>query len=380
VRGAAPQPPAPGEGAEDDEVRGAREAVGALAEAAGGVARVGGGTGMTLLHLRKEYPPPPPRATPKVAVADACLRVEEGAIFGLLGPNGAGKSTLLSMLVGEVAPSGGAAALCGVPVGAGALPLVGFCAQGDALYPQLTAKEMLVFYAALNGAPPAALEPLAAAALRSLGLSHFGGARCGTLSGGNKRRLSLAIAYVAAPRVVLLDEPSTGVDPAARRRMFDVVQGGRAARSTLLTTHVIEDADALCDDIGVLVAGRFACLGAPSHLKARYGTGFTIEARFGGGGGGRAGEGGAEERDPALALVDALVAGGAGAGVRLATRTPSHALIEAPNGLRHSAAFGVLDRARATLGVEDYGVSVASLEQVFLRFSRMQEEAGAGRV
>jgi len=351
-------------------VRAARARVDALAAAAGGVRGVGGGRGLTVRHLRREYPAPPPAVAPKVAVADASLRVEEGAIFGLLGPNGAGKSTLLAMLVGEVAPTRGGAAVGGAPLGAGALPPVGFCAQGDALYPQLTAREMLVFYAALSGAPAGAAAPLADAALRSLGLSRSAGARCGALSGGNKRRLSLAVAYVAAPRVVLLDEPSTGVDPAARRRMFDLVRAGAPSRATLLTTHVVEDADALCGEIGVLVRGRFACMGAPARVRARYGGGFTVEARFSGAG--------AAAGDPAEALRELLAARGAAPeGIALVARTPSHALMEAP-ALRLSRAFEALEGAKAALGVEDYAVSEATLERAFLRFSKMQEEGPAG--
>ena len=331
------------------------------------------------MEAAEGVPPPPPATAPKVAVADACLRVEEGAIFGLLGPNGAGKSTLLGMLVGDVVPTSGEAAVCGASVkgmgvGGGGLQFVGYCAQTDALYPQLTCYEALCFYAALNGAPPSTLPPLANAALRSLGLTPLSRARCGTLSGGNKRRLSLAIAYISAPRVVLLDEPSTGVDPAARRRMFELVKEGRAGRATLITTHVIEDADALCDDIGVLVRGRFACMGTPGRLKSVYGTGFSIEVSFGGGGGG----GGQQPEDPALALIGVLVASGAAHSVRLAARTPSHALYEAPPGLVLSRAFKALEEAREGLGVADYGVSVATLEAVFMRFNQMQEAADVG--
>ena len=152
------------------------------------------------------------------------------------------------------------------------------------------------------------------------------------------------------------------------------MQAGRGGRATLLTTHVIEDADALCDGIGVLVKGRFACLGAPARLKAAYGGGFSVEVRFG------AGAGAGDGADPATVLIDRLVRCGAAPTVTLVARTPSHALMEAPEGLRLSAAFEVLERARAELGVEDYGVSVATLERVFMRFSRMQEgtEEGEG--
>jgi ABC-type multidrug transport system ATPase subunit len=154
-----------------------------------------------------------------------------GECFGLLGPNGAGKTTTLSMLVSDVAPTAGFARLYGTDLGAArraALDLMGYCPQSDALFDNLTGAEVLTYYAALNGVPTEALQvrvletydesknvfvrlqPLVEAALVAMDLKTYAGTLTKHFSGGNKRRLSLALAYIGAPLVVYLDEPSTG--------------------------------------------------------------------------------------------------------------------------------------------------------------------------
>jgi len=203
---------------------------------------------------------------------------------------------------------------------------------------------------------------LCAQALAALDLARLGALQTRFYSGGNRRRLSLAVAYVAAPRVVMLDEASTGVDPAARRLLFDAVRAGRAGRATVATSHVIEEADALCSRVGILVDGRLAAVGAPARVKRRFGGGFVVDVTF------------------APALDDAACAASAAALARalpaaVAECAGARARLDAPPTLALSAAFATLGAARARGELAEFGVSAASLESVFLRFARAQEAA-----
>ena len=325
-------------------------------------------TGIECRALRKEYES---RGVRKVAVADATLHLPENAVFGLLGPNGAGKTTLLSMLVSAVTPTSGSCTLAGMDAVASrraAADVLGYCPQGDALFPLLTAGENLTVYAALNGTPSAHLPALVSAALAALDLTRYAHARAHTLSGGNKRRLSLACALIAAPKCVLLDEPSTGVDPLARRRMAEVVGQAARGRTILLTTHLIEEAELLCSRVGVLVRGRLGCLGTPARLKSLYGSGFKVQVSVAGGAGAAEALRGRLAQEADAGIVREGGAGGSSVWGRLVT-------FLATPGLRLSAAFGVLEAARSGGQVEEYSIAACSLETVFLRFTRMQEEA-----
>ena len=169
----------------------------------------GRGANLEILGLRKEYPASGGRL--KVAVADLWLHVGEGDVFGLLGANGAGKSTTIAMAVGDTTPTDGDVLLCGdSPAKARRDGLLGFCPQIDALFENFTTSEHIAFYGALSGMPAEHVPALVAAAIEALDLGPHANTLSQHLSGGNKRRLSLVLAYVGAPRVVLIDEPTTG--------------------------------------------------------------------------------------------------------------------------------------------------------------------------
>lgn len=218
-----------------------------------------------------------------LAVRDLWLGVGTGEIMGLLGPNGAGKSTTLEMLMGELAPSEGNAILHGYSMQTQrqqALGALGYCPQFDALIPHLTPTELLEYYARLAGVPERQVNRLARDALQSMGLGKYADKQIQTLSGGNKRKLSALAVYFVGPPVAFLDEPSTGVDPFSRSRIWAVMKAGKATRATVLTTHVMEEAEAVCDRIGILVAGSLACLAGPERLKSKYGSGYIAEVIF----------------------------------------------------------------------------------------------------
>lgn len=137
---------------------------------------------------------------------------------------------------------------------------VGYCPQFDGLQPNMTCREHLTFYALARGVPYTRVAGVGEHLLQRMGLSKYSDRRAGTLSGGNKRKLSVAIALIGDPDLVLLDEPSSGMDPQARRFMWDVLVGVMPGRCMVLTSHSMEECEALCARLGIMVDGRFRCL------------------------------------------------------------------------------------------------------------------------
>ncbi|CAM9221993.1 unnamed protein product [Chrysoparadoxa australica] len=220
----------------------------------------------------------------KMAVKETYLGIPKGQVFGLLGINGAGKTTTLSILSSELPPTQGAAYLADLNVNKNPEQvhrLVGYCPQFDALFPSMTAREHLRLYGAIKGVPKARLEAEVNTKIKEMGLTQYADRLSGGYSGGNKRKLSVAVAMIGDPHIVFLDEPSTGMDPQARRFMWDVIC--RIVTVTkdcamILTTHSMEECEALCQRIGIMVEGRLRCLGSVQHLKSRFGKGFQFEA------------------------------------------------------------------------------------------------------
>jgi len=211
-----------------------------------------------------------------LAVAGVSFEVYEGEVFGLLGPNGAGKTTLVRMLSGVLAPTTGDATVDGASVvrePERVKARIGYATQEASVYPFLTVRENLEFRAAMYLEGRAAREAVEDALAR-FDLGGVAGRRAGELSGGWRQRLSIAQAVVHRPRVAFLDEPTTGLDPLARRAVWDLVYA-EAARgmSALVTTHYMDEAER-CHRVGLIYRGRLVALGTPQALKeqvrARY--------------------------------------------------------------------------------------------------------------
>ncbi|MEZ5100266.1 MAG: ABC transporter ATP-binding protein [Thermoleophilia bacterium] len=204
------------------------------------------------------------------------LTVETGEVFALLGPNGAGKTTTVEILEGYRTRDGGEVSVLGVdPQHAGSdfRARVGIVLQSSAVYPRLTVREMLELFSGYYPAPRAVDELVAI-----VDLAEKVDARVKTLSGGQLRRLDLALALVGDPELVFLDEPTTGFDPEARRRAWETIRGLRALGKTiLLTTHYMEEASELADRIAIVAEGRIAALGAPADL---IGQAASVEVRY----------------------------------------------------------------------------------------------------
>ncbi|MFJ6194888.1 ATP-binding cassette domain-containing protein [Micromonospora sp. NPDC092111] len=222
--------------------------------------------------LRKSYRVGRGRGASTVeAVRGVDFAVERGEIVGFLGPNGAGKSTTLRMLATLIRPTGGTATIAGVDLlraPAQVRRRIGFVAQASGTYDDSTARRDLVLQARLYGATKATAQRLAEAAIRAFQLDDFADRRIKTYSGGQRRRLDVALGVIHSPQVMFLDEPTAGLDPPSRVRMWQEVRRLRSEGMTIfLTTHYLDEADALCDRISIIDAGLIVAEGTPSELK-----------------------------------------------------------------------------------------------------------------
>jgi len=220
-----------------------------------------------------------------VAVDRLDLRVRQGTIFGLLGPNGAGKTTTIKMLTTLLPPSSGTAWVAGYEVTARPREVrrrIGYVPQLVTADGALTARENLLLSAKLYRVPRAERRARIAAGLEFMGLGDSADQLVRTFSGGMIRRLELAQAMLHQPAVMFLDEPTVGLDPLARRAVWERLQEirSRLGTSVLITTHDMEEADALCDELGMMHHGRVAALGTPAELKERTGPGATLDDVF----------------------------------------------------------------------------------------------------
>ncbi len=205
------------------------------------------------------------------AVDGLDLDITPGAIFGLLGPDGAGKSTLIRMLVTVCAPDGGDAQVFGASVRTDAgqvTPRIGYMPQRFCLYPDLTVAENIDFFATIRGVGPAQRRERAGRLLASMGLANFADRQAQFLSGGMKQKLMLAVTLMHEPDLLLLDEPTTGVDPVSRREFWRILAGlHREGRTVLVATPYMDEAER-CTDIAFLDGGRIRYRGSPAQIKA----------------------------------------------------------------------------------------------------------------
>ena len=211
------------------------------------------------------------------AVDGVDLVVNEGEIFGFLGPNGAGKSTCVRMLTTLLRPTGGHARVCGFDVLTHAKEvrkLIGVALQDAAIDPMMTGNELLDLQAVLHGIPKAVAHTRAAELLERVGLTAAGDRRVGTYSGGMRRRLDLALSLVHQPRVLFLDEPTTGLDPMSRINLWEEVRrlNTEFGTTVFLTTQYLEEADQLCGRIAIIDKGKIVREGAPGVLKDLVGS------------------------------------------------------------------------------------------------------------
>lgn len=222
----------------------------------------------------------------KTAVNNLSLKFFEGQITALLGHNGAGKSTTINVLTGIYAPTTGTAMIYDKDVKYEydqIRKFVGICPQHDILFEYMTVKEHLVFYGKLKeNLNDKDLKKDIKDMMNKMGLNQYAHSNVSALSGGLRRRLEVAIAFVAASKTVILDEPTSGVDPFNRMKIWDMILEFRAGRTILLTTHYLEEADILSDRIAIIHQGKLQCCGSSLFLKNRFGSGYilTVDRRL----------------------------------------------------------------------------------------------------
>uniref|UniRef100_A0AAY5L571 ABC transporter domain-containing protein n=1 Tax=Esox lucius TaxID=8010 RepID=A0AAY5L571_ESOLU len=289
--------------------------------------------------------------------------------FGLLGVNGAGKTSTFRMLTGDTTVSYGE-----LTIKSNVLTemdqvhqLMGYCPQFDAICDLLTGREHLEFYARLRGVPEESVSKVARWGVRTLGLTQYAEREAGAYSGGNKRKLSTAIALIGAPPVIFLDEPTTGMDPKAKRFLWNciltVIKDGRAV---VLTSHSMEECEALCTRLAIMVNGRFQCLGSVQHIKNRFGDGYTIVLRLAGSNPPNT----PENPCPVDSYIKSSFPG-----IELMERHQNVLQYQLPTGACSLArVFDVLSSNHEELGITDYSVSQTTLDQVFVNFAKEQSD------
>ncbi|GAA4458573.1 daunorubicin resistance protein DrrA family ABC transporter ATP-binding protein [Phytohabitans houttuyneae] len=222
--------------------------------------------------LRKSFRSRQGRETKTVdAVRGVDLFVAEGEIFGFLGPNGAGKTTTLRMLATLIEPDGGEATIAGADLRRNPGEVrrrIGYVAQGGSTWDEVSAREELVLHARMYGIGKAEAQRRAVRALDAFQLTEYADRKCKTYSGGQRRRVDIALGIIHDPKVVFLDEPTTGLDPQSRAHMWDEIRRLRSEGVTVfITTHYLEEADALCDRLAIMDNGEIVAEGTPDELK-----------------------------------------------------------------------------------------------------------------
>lgn len=348
-----------------------------------------------------------PGRPPVRAVKGVSFDVPRNQIFGLLGPNGAGKTSTIHCLThmeGEEMDSGDAT-VSGHSVVSdleNARVYMGICPQFDAQNDYLTGREHLNMLAGIRGVPPEKLKEVVDQYIEATDLTLKADAGTGTYSGGNRRRLSVAMSLIGKTRAVFLDEPSTGMDPVTRRHVWTFLEAARRDRAIVLTTHSMSEADALCQNIAIMVRGGIRTVGSAQALKNKHGQGYLVTVRALGAGF-RAAEA-LEAAQAAQAAARGAAGGAGGAGAADAKEEKAgdaaafdgaaadaadvHALMTSMGGVATGGSadvakyavrsatlaqvFGALNDARERLGIDDFRVTQATLEDVFISFARKQ--------
>ncbi|XP_032123979.1 ATP-binding cassette sub-family A member 17-like [Sapajus apella] len=221
---------------------------------------------------------------PLLAVNKVSFTVPPQECFGLLGINGAGKSSIFKMLTGQKPITSGDGFVKGLSIGSDIGKVrrwIGYCPQFDALLNFMTGREMLVMYARIRGIPERHICACVDQIIEDLVMYMHADKLVKTYSGGNKRKLSTGIALIGQPAVIFLDEPSTGMDPVARRLLWNAVARAReSGKAIVITSHSMEECEALCTRLAIMVQGQFKCLGSPQHLKSKFGSGYSLRAKI----------------------------------------------------------------------------------------------------
>ncbi|KAL0491421.1 hypothetical protein AKO1_009845 [Acrasis kona] len=297
-------------------------------------------------------------ASAKRALRQVSLGVGVDTCFGLLGPNGAGKTTLLNILSGVIGASSGRVEVNGTNVLGGALRSrsnMGVCPQSDRLWDNLTIRDHIKIYCKLRGQSTDQVDRI----IGQFHMDEYADKIVKECSGGMKRKLSVSLAFVGNPQLILLDEPSSGMDPSTRRQLWDHITSLVAGRAIVLTSHSMEEIDALCNRIGIVVNGKLSAIGSSQRFKERYGTGYRLSLTV-------------DDKEKNKVVND-WIKSQFPASKEVGTINLTHHY-EIRNDQKTPLAnmFEIMEANKSEYGIEDYSISQTTLEQVFLNFARSQ--------
>ncbi|XP_047638714.1 phospholipid-transporting ATPase ABCA3-like [Phacochoerus africanus] len=312
--------------------------------------------GIRIKHLYKKF-------GDKVAINNMSLNLYKGQITILLGQNGAGKTTVLSVLTGCYRPTRGEVCIYGYDISKNIREIrenMGFCPQHDLLFNDLTLSEHIFFYSVVKRIqrkiPPLEVDNM----LSTFNLLEKRDTFSESLTGGMKRKLSIIIALLGSPKVVILDEPSSGMDPVSRRATWDVLQQFKHKRTILLTSHYMDEADILGDRIAIMVKGTLQCCGSSIFLKKIYGAGYHVVI----------------EREPWCdaekisaviysRIPDAILENSIG--------TELSFILPKEHTHRFEALFNELEEKQKELGIASFGASITTMKEVFLKVNKLAD-------
>lgn len=296
-----------------------------------------------------------------LAVNQLYLSVGNAECFGLLGINGAGKTTTFKMMTGDEIISAGDAFIRGFSLKNKMQKVhqnIGYCPQFDAVLMDLTGREIIKIFCLLRGIPRSEIIEVTNKLALELGFHKHLDKNVSAFSGGNKRKLSTALALIGDPSLIFLDEPTTGMDPGAKRQLWNIINKTRnSGHSIVLTSHSMEECEALCTKLAIMVNGEFKCLGATQHLKNKFSKGFILTVKAG--------------RDDENFFDEIRH--------RIITMFPSANMKEKyldiltfhiTDSLKWSELFAFMNLLQVEMGLADYGLTQTTLEQVFLFFTK----------
>nr|XP_045726662.1 phospholipid-transporting ATPase ABCA3-like [Mirounga angustirostris] len=304
-----------------------------------------------------------------LAVKNISVTIQRGECFGLLGFNGAGKTTTFQILTGEETVTSGDVFIEHFSITKSLQKVksrVGYCPQSDALLEYMTGREIMIMCARLWGVSEPQIQLYVNRWLSSMQLEPHADKLIRTYSGGTKRSLSTAIALMGKTSVILLDEPSTGMDPVARHRLWDVVTWTReSGKAIIITSHRMEECDAFCTRLAIMVQGKFLCLGSPQHLKNKFGNIYILKVKV--------------KIDAQEDKLDRLK-------YFITLTFPGSVLKQENQGIltyyipskdnSWGKVFGILEDAKEQFNLEDYSIGQITLEQVFLAFANPENTEG----
>jgi len=302
----------------------------------------------------------------KLAIKTFSMAMLEGQITCLLGSNGAGKTTTIGVLTGLIEATSGTVSIYGRDLKTQLQTIrqmTGICPQHNVLFPTLTVCEHLRLFGCIKGLSGRELHEAVDRIVEEVGLTEKKNVPSSSLSGGMKRKLSLAMALMGDPKFVLLDEPTSGMDPYSRRSTWELLQRSKAGRVCILTTHFMDEADTLGDRIAIMSEGRLRCSGSSLFLKTRYGAGYLLSMAK------THAQASVENVESHVkCLIPAAKISSAVAG-EIVMQLP---ITSVP---MFASLFSSLKEQASVLGIGSYGISITTLEQVFIKLALEAKEA-----